>query len=117
MKMRKQRFMGVILVVISWLIFLLAWAGGEDSEDRDATAALITGSLGVYMLCADTCVLYDSEPKPKARDSPEASPCAPLSPGSALPHPLYPYESPFYEQLYREELEHGKKTSDRGTES
>ena len=102
MKMRKQRLMGVGLIVISWLVLLLACTG-ERPEDSDATAALLVGPLGLYMLYSDTYLLYDGEPKGRARDRPEADPWAPSLPEAALPSPLYPYESPFYEQLHRKE--------------
>ena len=103
MKMRKQRLLGVALVVIAWLVLLLACNGGDSPEDSDATAALLVGPLGLYMLFTKNYILYDGESieaqEPKARPDP----WAPSSPTAILPHPLYPFESPFYEQLYREE--------------
>ena len=65
MKMRKQRLMGVALVVISWLVVLLACTG-ETPEDQDATAALLVGPLGLYMLYSDDYLLYDGEPRARA---------------------------------------------------
>lgn len=85
MKMRKQRLMGVALVVISWLVVLLACTG-ETPEDQDATAALLVGPLGLYMLYSDDYLLYDGEPVARARDRPEAA-----------------LLSPQYEQLHRKE--------------
>ena len=102
MKMRKQRLMGVALVVISWLVVLLA-CSGETPEDQDATAALLVGPLGLYMVYSDDYLLYDGESVARARVRPRADAWAPTSPGAALPSPLYPYGSPFYEQLYRKE--------------
>lgn len=74
MKMRKQRLMGVGLIVISWLVLLLACTESESPEDNDATAALLVTPLGLYMLYSDTYLLYDGEPEPRARDRPEALP-------------------------------------------
>lgn len=103
MKMRKQRLMGVGLVAISWLVLLLACIG-ENPEDQDATAAFLVGPLGLYMLYSDTCLLYDREPRARARDRPRADTCVPTSPEAALPsHSTHTYTSPFYEQLYRKE--------------
>ena len=60
MKMRKQRLMGVGMLVISAFIFALA-STGETAEDQDGTALLITFPLGVYMLVSKTYILYDGE--------------------------------------------------------
>ena len=86
MKMRKQRLMGVGLIVISWLVLLLACTESESPEDNDATAVLLVAPLGLYMLYSDTYLLYDGEPEPRARDRPEAA-----------------LLSPPYEQLHRKE--------------
>ena len=61
MKMRKQRLMGVGLIVISWLVLLLACTESESPEDNDATAVLLVAPLGLYMLYSDTYLLYDGE--------------------------------------------------------
>ena len=49
MKMRKQRLMGLAMLAITALILVMA-RGGKTPEDSDATAALLTGPLGLYML-------------------------------------------------------------------
>lgn len=111
--MRKQRLMGVGLIIIAGLVLLLACTG-EGPEDRDATAALLIAPLGIYMLCSNACLIYDGEPEAKARDRPEPDAWAPTSPGGQS-NPLYPYSSPFYQE-YGKELQHDKKTSYRGPE-
>ena len=60
MKMRKQRYMGAVLVAVSWLILLLALTG-QSLMDRDATAAVFTLPLGVYMIFSPECILQSSE--------------------------------------------------------
>lgn len=69
MKMREQRWMGLLMVVISWLILTLA-AGGETAEERDATAALFTLPLGLYMMFGERLVLYGEEELASAREPP-----------------------------------------------
>lgn len=73
MKMIKQRLMGVGFIAIAWFVLLLAY-GGASPEDQDATATLLVGPLGLYLLYSDTYLLYDGEPERRARDSPEPSP-------------------------------------------
>lgn len=58
MKMRKQRLMGVLLVALSWAMLLIAGAG-RTVEEQDATAAMLTLPLGLYMIYTETYVLYD----------------------------------------------------------
>lgn len=58
MKMRKQRLMGVLLVTLSWAMLLIAGTG-RTVEDQDATAAMLTLPLGLYMIYTETCVLYN----------------------------------------------------------
>lgn len=113
MNMRKQRLAGVALIVIAWLVLLLACNGGDSPEDSDATAALLVGPLGLYMLFTKNYILYDGEPIEAQEPRAEPDPWAPSSPTAILPHPLYPFESPFYEQLYREETTpwQGKESS------
>lgn len=72
MKMRKQRLMGLALIAIAALVVALA-STGETVEDRDATAAVMIGPLGLYMMFTKEYVLYDgepAEPEEKARDRP-----------------------------------------------
>ena len=112
MKMIKQRLMGLGLVAISALVVLMA-SGGTTPEDQDATAAVLIGPLGLYMMFTKDYVLYDGEP---LEEEPEEGPdpWAPSSETGALPHPLYPIiESPFYESLHREETRtsQGKESS------
>lgn len=113
MNMRKQRLAGVALIVIAWLVLLLACNGGDSPEDSDATAALLVCPLGLYMLFSKNYVLYDGEPIEEQEPGTKPDPWAPSSPTAILPHPLYPFESPFYEQLYREETtpRQGKESS------
>lgn len=102
MKMIKQRLMGLGLVAISALVVVLA-SGGVSPEDQDATAAVLIGPLGLYMMFTKDYVLYDGDPIEEEPEE-EPDPWAPSSESGALPHPLYPFiESPFYESLYREE--------------
>lgn len=112
--MRKQRLMGVALIVIAWLVLLLAYIGGPEPEGNDATAALLVGPLGLYMLYSDTYLLYDSEATEEKMEGREPDPWAPTSPGGQS-NPLYPYSSPFYQE-YGKELHHGKKASYRSSE-
>ena len=60
MKMRKQRLMGLVMVLISAAIVALA-STGETVEDRDATAILFTLPLGIYMMVTKEYILYDGE--------------------------------------------------------
>lgn len=58
MKMRNQRLMGLVMLGITAVILAVAW-GGQTPEESDATAALLTGPFGLYMLLSKTCILYD----------------------------------------------------------
>ena len=58
MKMRKQRLMGVLLVALSWAMLLIAGTG-QTVEDQDASAAMLTLPLGLYMIYTETYVLFD----------------------------------------------------------
>lgn len=57
MNMRKQRIMGAVLVVIALAVIGLA-STGATPEDRDATAALLIGPLGLYMMLTKNYILY-----------------------------------------------------------
>ena len=99
MKMRKQRLMGVSMVAISWFVLLLALTG-ETPVDQDATAAVLTLPLGLYMIFTEEYILYDGEPlepesEPYAdqrKREAELDPWAPTSPGAAI-DPLFPWSS------------------------
>lgn len=56
MKLRKQRLMGVGLVLLSWLMLYLCLTGGPG--DQDATAVLLTLPLGLYMVFTEEYILY-----------------------------------------------------------
>lgn len=45
-KLRKQRFFGIILLALTGVVILLA----VTSAEKDATAALLTGVIGFYLL-------------------------------------------------------------------
>lgn len=59
MNMRKQRLMGLALVLIAAAVVALASTG--EPGDQDATAALLVGPLGIYMMVTKSYVLYDGE--------------------------------------------------------
>lgn len=103
MKMIKQRLIGFVLVLIAVLVVVMASTGGPSPEDQDATTAVLIAPLGLWMMFTKSYVLYDGEPVETQEPKEEPDPWAPSSPTAILPHPLYPFESPFYEQLYREE--------------
>ena len=69
MKMRKQRCMGLVLVLLSLLVVKMA-STGTTPEDSDATVAVLLGPLGIYMMVTKKYILYDgeeanSEPNPE----------------------------------------------------
>ena len=101
MKMRKQRFMGVILVAIAALVVLLASTGRTD-EDRDATAALFIGPLGLYMVFTKEYVLYDGEDQEPAEDDQDERN------GAQLPERIFTQHT---RHASRKESVHAKKTS------
>lgn len=55
--MRKQRLMGIALVLISALILILA-AIGETPDEQDATIVLLTLPLGLYMIFTKDYILF-----------------------------------------------------------
>lgn len=60
MKMRKQRCMGLVLVLLSLLVVKMA-STGTTPEDSDATVAVLLGPLGIYMMVTKQYILYDGE--------------------------------------------------------
>lgn len=76
MKMRKQRLMGLAMLAITALILVMA-RGGKTPEDSDATAALLTGPIGLYMLLSKTYVLYDGEEPEEATEASRSGEAAP----------------------------------------
>lgn len=59
MKMRKQRCIGAVLLVVSVLLLALAASAGGTPEDCDATAVLLTAPLGTYLLITPHYILID----------------------------------------------------------
>lgn len=101
MKMREQRWMGLVMVVISWLLLTIA-ASGETMEERDATAVLLTLPLGLYMMFGETLVLYQDDAPVSAREPP----------GGEVPLYRAGAESPVLTiTTERKELINGKKKS------
>ena len=76
MKMRKQRLMGLAMLAITALILVMA-RGGRTPEDSDATAAFLTGPLGLYMLLSKTYILYDGEEPEEATETSRSGEAAP----------------------------------------
>lgn len=124
MKMRKQRLMGLALVVISGMLLALA-STGTTPEEQDATAVLLTLPLGLYMIFTKTYVLYE-EPEAKARGEPEprlreahraaeVDPWAPIDTGVHI-DPLFPWSGWGWDEWHpdtvRKELPHGKEKID-----
>ena len=70
MKMRKQRLLGGLMMLLSGLILALALTG-QTTEERDITPLLFTLPLGLYMLFTHTAVIYTGNPPPSAREPPE----------------------------------------------
>ena len=77
MKMRKQRYIGLALVLIAVLVWCLA-STGRTTEDRDATAVVILLPLGVYALVSKENLLADED-----ADDPE-----PEEPAGSTPIPI-----------------------------
>lgn len=90
--MRKQRRIGLALVIIAALIMIVA-STGETVEERDATASLIIGPLGFYMIFAQDYVLSEESQDKR---------------GAQLPERIFTHHT---SNTARKESEHGKKTS------
>lgn len=58
MKMREQRLLGALLVVVSGIMLAIALSG-TTVEERDATAVLLTLPLGLYMMFSSKYLLND----------------------------------------------------------
>lgn len=70
MKMREQRLMGLVMVILSG--WLLAWAfAGQTPEKRDVTAVLLTLPLGLYMVYSDELIIYGDALEESERELPE----------------------------------------------
>lgn len=72
------------MLVLAALVIALA-STGTTTEERDATAALLIGPLGLYMMFTKNYILYDGEPEEDTREEPEARSRA--SP-ARRPHPI-----------------------------
>ena len=55
-KRRTQRVMGMVLLLISILIIILA-SHGTTLEERDCTAVLLTGSLSLVLLFSKSILI------------------------------------------------------------
>jgi len=60
--MKKQRIIGVLFVIISILLVLLA-SQGTTVEERDVTAVLFTLPLGIYLIFTKIYCLHSIEPE------------------------------------------------------
>ena len=58
MKMREQRLLGALLVVVSGILLAIALSG-TTVEEQDATAVLLTLPLGLYMMFSSKYLLSD----------------------------------------------------------
>lgn len=58
MKMREQRLLGALLVVVSGILLAIALSG-TTIEEQDATAVLLTLPLGLYMMFSSKYLLND----------------------------------------------------------
>ena len=59
MKMREQRLLGALLVVVSGILLAIALSG-TTVEEQDATAVLLTLPLGLYMMFSSKYLLNDA---------------------------------------------------------
>ena len=55
--MRKQRLMGIALILLSIAVFWLSLSG-VTPEDRDATAGVLILPLGIYLLMSKHVVVW-----------------------------------------------------------
>jgi len=62
--MKQQRICGVILVLLSILIVILA-AHSTTMEERDITVVLLLLPLGVYLICTKSRVTYAAQRQKK----------------------------------------------------
>ena len=63
--MKRQRFLGVILVALSILILLLA-VRGTTPEEKDVTAVLYLLPLGIYAIFTKQRIMRGSEEQKSA---------------------------------------------------
>ncbi len=68
MKMRKQRRIGLALLVVSVLLAALVSGAGSTPEECDATGILITAPLGVYMIFTPHYILCDAAEYPQQNE-------------------------------------------------
>jgi len=55
--MKGQRIIGIVLVLLSTLIILLA-AQGSTPEEQDITVVLFSLPLGIYAICTKKRIVY-----------------------------------------------------------
>ena len=53
---RRQRFYGVLLILIALLVLVMA-ALGSTPQERDATPSLLLGPLGLYLCFSRSLVI------------------------------------------------------------
>ena len=58
MKMREQRLLGALLVVVSGILLAIALSG-TTVEEQDATAVLLTLTLGLSMMFSSKYLIND----------------------------------------------------------
>ena len=55
-KLKQQRWIGLVMLIISAIIFALA-VTGTTTESHDATAMLITLPLGIWLICTKEIII------------------------------------------------------------
>lgn len=55
-KLKQQRWIGLVMLIISVCIFVLA-VTGTTTESHDATAMLITLPLGIWLICTKEVII------------------------------------------------------------